>query len=57
MNIHTILKYKTIFFNNLKKELPKIKCKDNKYFKIHKKINLNISEKKKTRYAITYINE
>lgn len=43
MNIHTILKYKTIFF---KKELPKIKCKDNKYFKIHKKINLNISEKK-----------
>lgn len=46
MNIHTILKYKTIFFNNLKKELPKIKCKDNKYFKIHKKINLNISGKK-----------
>lgn len=46
MNIHTILKYKR-FFYNLKKELPKIKCKDNKYFKIHKKINLNISEKKK----------
>lgn len=46
MNIHTILKYKTIFLQ-FRKELSKVKCKDNKYFKIHKKINLNISEKKK----------